>query len=158
MRNYLVIAAALIVGCIIGYFVGASKGCKIKFKASSGQPIEGFNKKKFSALLEAGQAEKYLTNFKDRHSGSDIAFNIERSDIAKLLDNPRSTDGLRAYLGVKDRSRPDEITLMFVGVDMNKENVFYTIGGDDYVVDYTNPCPTDCPPTGFDRRTMKPTL
>jgi hypothetical protein len=113
-----------------------------------------------SADLFVEQAEEYLSNFKSTHTlNSSISFTVDSADIAKLLNDPRAGGGLRAYFGVKDKSKPNNITLMFVAVDKNHENIFHVREGKEYVVDYTNPCPTDCPPranTGeLDRRTIK---
>jgi hypothetical protein len=166
MKNLFLIAAFLI-GSLLGYFL-----CKtftkneLIFSASSGKSkFLGRGKSQFgSADLYWVQAEEYLTNYKNTHSSkSSISFSIDSLDAAKLLNDPRCSGGLRVYLGVKNPKKPDDITLMFVGVDNNndRENLFFTSGGKDYVIDYTNPCPTDCPPpinstTNLnDRRTLK---
>ena len=149
----------LIIGLLLGYSVFKYfNKCKspIRFVRSTGKQIPALGFATGTAALLADEAEKYLTRFKNSHVGSDIAFSIDSLDIATLLRDIRCKGGIRVYLGVKDEAKPNEITLMFTGIDDNRENVFIKFMGDDYVIDYTNPCPKDCPPPSSDRRTIKP--
>lgn len=166
MKNLFLIAA-FVIGGLAGYLVCKYYPNKSELIFSTSTGKSNFLKTKASAFgsadLFVDQAEEYLANFKTTHTAnSSISFSIDSVDAAKLLSDPKCSGGLRVYLGVKNIQKPNNITLMFSGVDKFRDNLFYVVNGDNYVVDYTNPCPKDCPPpinqtTGEnDRRTIKP--
>lgn len=165
MKSF-VFLISILVAAGIGYFTCKyfhrpcdSQPYGINLVESSGEKSLAFTSRIRSAVLLVDEAEKYLDSYKKKYFQSSISFTIDSSDVAKLINNPKCNKGLRVYFGLKDESKPKDITLMVVGVDKNNENVFVNYDGDNYVIDYTNPCPKDCPLNSSgtaDRRTIKP--
>jgi hypothetical protein len=148
--KYLLVIIAFLLGVVIGHFVLNKHSNKLELvlKQTPDTTLKGpANNFTFSsALLPVSDAEHYLQNFRTTHSNSSsIAFSIDSAHAAGILAIKTAAGGLRAYFGVKDINKPEQLTLMFVGIDVNRENVFEVVDGTEYVYDYTNPCPKDCP-------------
>ncbi|MFL5810638.1 MAG: hypothetical protein ACJ749_14040 [Flavisolibacter sp.] len=158
--KYALTIVAFILGLVVGHYLLKQKcSNRIVLNPPSQNQNKFFTTHFLSADLYVDQAEAYLANYVKTHDESSISFSIDSEDVGKLMRLPNNARGLRAYFGVKDVDSPEVITLMFVAIDKNGENLFFKSGSKDYVVDYTNPCPRDCPPLSdgsLNRRTIKP--
>ena len=160
--KYLLALIAMALGLAIGYFIWNTKPAsaapdrRLVLDQRPGKDTSiskgGPEKSLFSERLSIDDAEKFLSNYKAQYGAqSSIAFSVDNEDVDSMM----ASGGIRIYLGLKDAGKPESLTLMLVGLDKNtRENVLLQANGQEYVIDYTNPCPKDCPPN--DRRTIKP--
>jgi len=99
-----------------------------------------FSKDKAKPILLA-DAQAMFEDFQRVYPKAPSAVSVERQWIDELLKlNP---DKIRMYFGLKNHNE-DSLRLILVGVK-GKKNVFLQINGREHAVDYTDPCPEDCP-------------
>lgn len=104
------------------------------------------------------EANIWVQNYREIAGRTDLtkvfALNLEKIDIQKFYDSA-NFGGLRLYFGIKDKTKPNEISIIATGY---RDNVMGTDNEDFYlnekdingapvinVVDDMSKCPTMCP-------------
>ncbi len=146
----------LIIGIGIGIGICYQFICK-KEKGGDKTKFGGFTFATPSGPVPYADADGWVRNYREKADRSDLsivfALNLEKKDIKKFYDTA-DFGGLRLYFGLKDKSKPKEISIIATGyrdatTGSDNEDIYLNeiVHGTPVVnvIDDMSKCPTMCP-------------